>query len=354
MLFAADEKLSYWIKGNFFSVCFMSKNIALVLRRGCSWIISTYLACSNRIRILILVSGICCLLLFVGGPDYFSPRSYKYSWDLGHILSFSIWSYLLLISWEWISKRSFLIQSILVLSFALVLGVLIELIQINISRTFSGVDIFNDLTGSLIALVFFNASHRKISSIILRLLQFTVAFLILLAIFPLARASIDEYFSMKKFPILSDFETPFEIERWSGKTKLKINNDIVRNGKSSLRVQLSTTKYSGTSLKYFPNDWRNFSTLQFSVFNTSFDPLKIHCKVYDMLHTVNGYTFDDMFNREFMLTHGWNDIKIRINIIANAPVKRKMNLSNIRSFGIFVVRLSQPKVIYIDDVRLVK
>lgn len=328
--------------------------IALNLKKACSRMIASFLACSNRTKILILVSGICFLLLFVGGPDSFSPRSYKYSWNLGHIFSFSIWSYLLLSSWEWISKRSFLIQSILVLSFALVLGVLIELIQINIGRTFSNVDVFNDLIGSLIVLTFFNPSRKNISKIILRLLQFTVVFLILLAIFPLARASIDEYFSMKKFPILSDFETPFEIERWSGKTKLKINNDIVRNGKSSLRVPLSTTKYSGVSLKHFPNDWRNFSTLQFSVFNTSFDLLKIHCKVYDMLHTVNGYTFDDRFNGEFMLTHGWNDIKIRIDLISNASVRRKMNLSNIRSFGIFVVRLSQPKVIYIDDVRLVK
>jgi VanZ family protein len=338
----------------FFSVCFMHKNIASVLKRACSRIVSSFLTCSNRTRILIMVSGICCLLLFVGGPDAFSSRTYKYSWDLGHILSFFIWSYLLLNSWEWISKQSFLIQSILVLSFALVLGVLIELIQINIGRTFNVVDVFNDFIGSLITLIFFNASRRNISKVILRLLQFTAVFLILLAIFPLARASVDEYFSTKKFPILSDFETPFEIGRWNNKDKLKINHDIVRNGKSSLRVQLSTTEYSGTSLKHFPNDWRDFSALQFSVFNTSFEPLRIHCKVYDMLHSVNGYTYDDRFNEEFMLTHGWNDIKIRIDIIANAPVKRKMDLSNIRSFGIFVVSLSQPKVIYIDDVRLVK
>jgi VanZ family protein len=332
----------------------MSKNITLGLRRWFFWIISGFLTYSNRTRILILVSAICCLLLFVGGPDSFSSRSYKYSWDLGHILSFSVWSYLLLSLWEWISKQPLLIQSILVLPFALILGVLIELIQINIGRTFSNIDVFNDLIGSFIALIYFNASRRNISKVILRLLQFTAVFLILLAIFPLARASIDEYFSMKKFPILSDFETPFEIGRWSDRDKLEINHDIVRNGKSSLRVQLDTTKYSGTSLKYFPNDWRDFSTLRFSVFNTSFDPLKIHCKLYDMLHAVNGYNYDDRFNGEFTLTHGWNDIEIRIDRIANAPVERKMDLSNIRSFGIFVVSLSQPEVIYIDDVRLVK
>ncbi|MCP4932561.1 MAG: hypothetical protein GY912_11365 [Candidatus Marinimicrobia bacterium] len=214
---------------------------------------------------------------------------------------------------------------------------------------------FNDFIGSLIVLTFFYPSRKNIPKIILRLLQFTAVFLVLLAISPLAKASIDEYFSMKKFPILSDFETPFEIGRWSDKEKLKINHDIVRNGKSSLRVQLSTTKYSETLLKYFPNDWRHFSTLQFSVFNTSLEPLKIHCKVFDMLHTAKDYNNDDnRFNGKFMLTHGWNDIKIRTDIIANAPVKRKMDLSNIRGFQIFVARLSQPIVIYIDDVRLVK
>lgn len=326
----------------------------LRLKSVCPRVIAGFLACSIRTRILILVSGICFLLLFVGGPDNFSPRSYKHSWNLGHIFFFAIWSYLLLSSWEWISKKSFLMQCILILLFALVFGTLIELIQLNIGRTFSIVDVFYDLIGSLIALTFFYPSRKNIPKTFLRLLQFTAVLLVLLAITPLAKASIDEYFSMKKFPILSDFETPFEIGRWSDKDKLKINHDIVRSGKSSLKVQLSTTKYSGTLLQYFPNDWRHFSSLQLSVFNTSSEPLKIHCKVYDKLHTTNGYNFNDRFNGGFILTHGWNDIKISTDLISNAPVRRKMDLDNIHGFQIFVAGLSQPIVIYIDDIRLVK
>ena len=37
--------------------------------------------------LLTSIAAICFVLFFVGGPDYYSPRSYKYFWDLGHILN---------------------------------------------------------------------------------------------------------------------------------------------------------------------------------------------------------------------------------------------------------------------------
>ena len=41
----------------------------------------------NKTVILAVIALICFFLLFVGGPDYDSPRSYKYLWDIGHILN---------------------------------------------------------------------------------------------------------------------------------------------------------------------------------------------------------------------------------------------------------------------------
>jgi hypothetical protein len=37
--------------------------------------------------ILTVIALICFVLFFVGGPDYYSPRSNKYLWGLGHILN---------------------------------------------------------------------------------------------------------------------------------------------------------------------------------------------------------------------------------------------------------------------------
>ena len=42
---------------------------------------------SKKSILLAVIAAICFVLFFVGGPDYYSPRSYKYFWDLGHILN---------------------------------------------------------------------------------------------------------------------------------------------------------------------------------------------------------------------------------------------------------------------------
>lgn len=166
---------------------------------------------------------------------------------------------------------------------------------------------------------------------------------------------IDESIARKQFPVLSTFETPFEIERWSGNNSaLTIDHDIVKYGKSSLKVSLTTAQYSGVYLRYFPEDWRNFSFLRLAIFNSSSELLKIHCRVHDRLHVINGFPLNDRFNGSFILDRGWNTITIPMEQILNAPVSRTMDLTNIKGIGIFVIRLPTPEIIYIDHVRLVK
>lgn len=231
---------------------------------------------------------------------------------------------------------------------------LIELLQGSIDRTPSIDDVMKDLLGSVVTLAFFVPSRKNISNISLRILQCGVLFLILLAIFPLAKALIDEAIARNQFPVLSTFETPFEIERWRGNSERTIDHDIVKHGKSSLKVSLTTAQYSGVFLVHFPGDWRNFNFLRLDIFNPSSEPLKIHCRVHDRLHITNGFPYDDRFNSTFILNRGWNNIKISLDRILNAPVSRTMDLANIKGFGIFVVRLPTPEVIYLDHVRLVK
>jgi VanZ family protein len=313
-----------------------------------------FLNCSKKTKTLGFFSGVGLFLLFVGGPGRFDPRSYIHAWGLGHILVFSIWSYLFLDNWKRIEKNPFYIQCIWILSLSLVVGVVVELIQGVFGRTLSYNDVFNDLIGSLVALVIFNPQRRKCTNIFLLLCKFAVVMLILVAIFPFASALIDEFASRKKFPVLSDFEEPFEIDRWFGTASMKITHDIVRNGRSALRVGLKTTKASGVSLRHFSNDWRGFSTLKFSVYNTSLGPLEIKCKIFDEPHFSRGQDYDDRLNANFVLHHGWNDIEVSIEQIVNAPVSRKMVLSEMRGITLYVEQKHQPGVIYIDEVRLEK
>lgn len=84
---------------------------------------------------------------FVGGADYYDPRSLKEFWNLGHFIFFAMLT-LVLDSYWCAARRSifFRIFAISVLLFFVGFG--IELIQLNIAnRFFSLTDVFHDLSG---------------------------------------------------------------------------------------------------------------------------------------------------------------------------------------------------------------
>jgi len=76
-------------------------------------------------------------------------------------------------------------------------------------------------------------------------------------------------------------------------------------------------------------------------------------RINDKEHFSNGQFYSDRFNRQFILSSGWNNIDIAIDDIRNAPKTRVMNLRAIGNLGIFTVNLKHPRLIYIDDVRLI-
>lgn len=289
-------------------------------------------------------------MLFWGGIDYYSPRSYRHAWNLGHVLLFFIITYLLLRSCR-IGKLDLNTQLVLILIIVSFLAVLTELIQSRINRIPSLNDVLKDLTGSLFAIAFFPNAQIKKYKKHLRVIQLVAVIFVILACRPLTQSLADEYIAQKQFPVLSGFETPFEIKRWSCETGCEIDHEVVISGKSSLKVPLLTTEYSGVSLRYFPGDWRHFSSLHFNVFNASLEPLVIYSRIQDLQHLKN-YQYSDRFNTKFTLKHGWNSIEISLSDVINSPKGRKIDLANIHGFGIFVISLPKPELIYIDNVRL--
>ena len=176
--------------------------------------------------------------------------------------------------------------------------------------------------------------------------------MLLFSIVPLGEALIDEALARRRFPVLSDLETPFEITRWEGHSEFGISRKIFRQGKSSLEVVLNIDQYSGVGLKYFAHDWNNFNYLQFSLFNPSSDPIEVNCRVHDIHHIEHGQDYYDRFNSNHVIPQGWSDIKISIKDIVNAPRKRKMDQGHMQGFYIFATRLHRPQTVYIDNVRL--
>jgi VanZ family protein len=302
-------------------------------------------------RILWLPAGIVSVLLFVGGPGYHSPRSLVAVWDLGHIVAFSLWSFLL-ITWKPVEEAPPARQWWMVALFCLVGGGATEGIQFLLGRDASLWDFLRDILGGGITLTWFTPWSRTVPRRVRGIVRSLSASILLVACLPLAVALCDEGIARAQFPLLSDFETAFEEDRWHGNANSSVDRSVARHGKASLRVEMDTSLYSGVSLLYFPRDWTGYRFLRLDVFNPSSEEIKITCRIHDRWHEEGEQRYEDRFNMRFLLRQGWNDLRIDLGEVARAPVGRTMDLGEIRGMGFFASKLPAPLSIFVDYVRL--
>ncbi len=307
---------------------------------------------SNRLWSYGILLAAGSVLLFWGGPGYYSSRSFRHFWDLGHLLYFALLTGLLL-RWSPVARLSLVRQWIIILLITLLLGASIELLQIGTTRSPDIWDVLRDLIGSLLALVF-GSSGPKLQPANWRFsLRFFVLALALAQLWPLANSLTDEAIARHQFPLLSGFETPFEIDRWSGNTGLSVETVPSISAGKLLKLSFTTKQYSGVSLNYFDGDWTSARALKIIVYNPDANPLRITCRIHDLRHADGNEEFEDRFNRSYVLRQGWNHIEIDLNEVQQSPATRDMDMSRIRGLGIFVVSLPAPRTLYLDNVRLV-
>ncbi len=280
---------------------------------------------------------------FLGGPGYYGSRSFLALWDLGHVLFFFLTSLWFLKYFQYRnSGRSFLTTFSYVFLIVLVLGIVVEGLQMCSGDRLPDVnDVLRNQLGCLLAFIFFYPRKEYGRNVFLFLIL--IAFSI--SLMPLRRAMVDEWLAREQFPILSDFETSLEIDRWANKAMLVVEKGPARHGDHSLQVQLSTDKYSGVSLKYFNKDWRGYGNLLFSVYNPDGEVLELVCRVHDNAHN-NQY--NDRFNRKFLLRKGWNDLVVSLQDVETSPKDRLLDLSEVEKVGFFVVEQEREWKICID------
>jgi len=308
----------------------------------------------NRVRIppvilcVLLASG--APFFFLGGPGVNSARSMFALWDLGHVLFFVLASLLLS---QLVESRyphcSVGLRWGGVFAAVLVLGGLVEGVQSVISgRSPSVMDLLRNQLGCL--LVFVSVAPQRRGRMVL-FSRIFVSGLLGIALIPLSRALIDERIAVAQFPVISDFETPFELDRWHGDEEvLFIDTRTVRKGSGAMRVRFTRKEYSGVSLVSFPSDWRGYDRLAISVYNPDVDPLILECRINDVIHN-NRY--HDRFNLRFILQTGWNDLVIPLDQLRQAPAGREMDLAHIAYLKLFVPeQQTREREIVIDAVLL--
>jgi hypothetical protein len=303
----------------------------------------------RRFYLFLPLALVSALLLFVGGPDYDSLRSFRYGWGVGHLLGFALWSYLYAL---WRCDRSFerLLLEIVVLS--LLIGGLSEIIQSGIGRQASWQDLGSDLVGGLcgVALAPQRAGYLQYWAV--KLFRVMVVVLALWSLLPFGRVILDDLIAWRQFPLLSGFETPFEVSRWSGSAARSIERDISFTGRASLKVRLSTHRYSGIGLRDFPQNWTGYRAVGLQVYNPAAEPLTLHFRIHDRFHRQHDNAYSDRFNTSFQLHAGWNQLRVTLADVVAAPKGRPMDLRQVAGLGVFVGKLERPRTIYLDEVKL--
>lgn len=298
---------------------------------------------------LLLLGGI---FFFVGGPSEPVARSVQSAWDMGHVVFF----FAATVVWIKWGRRGTVGNSVrgwvVVLASVAVIGLGIEGVQVLIGRSGEFSDLLRNLVGTVLALAFFAPDGGLQVGWARTTVRVVAMVLLIVASVPLLVALADEISASRAFPVLADFETPFQLSRWESDGTLSVERDIVRNGRRALKVPLSTARYSKVNLQFFPGDWSQVSVLLASVYNPHPDPLDLNLRIHDEWHDKHGQRYSDRFNRVFTISSGWSDLMIPIDDIATGPTDRLMDLSKIAGLSFFTVELTEPRTIIIDEVAL--
>ena len=300
----------------------------------------------DSLLILILLAAV--PLLFTQAPEVQRHRLLPYVWNMGHILIFFIATWLFL-KLPGLQRRMRFWPLFLGINIAvLFVGIGIELIQEVRGRSFSFQDIFKNGIGASAALLI----HPTIRPFRAGMLYFSrglllVAFLI--ACWPLGKNTIDWLYARNSFPVLADFETPFEMERW----RRGNDKEIIEEFDNRLMInEFLNTRHSTLTFANFQPDWRNQHCLKLRIENRSEDNVALRLRISDRQHNLNNRAHADRFNHSLALVPGWNDVMIPVDEILNAPDGRRTRLSEVDEITFFTSRLKQPVVLGFDDIEL--
>ena len=299
-----------------------------------------------------LLSG---LFLVVATPFlFFDPfglaelRLTPFLWDLGHIPLYFAVGWFLLGYLQSHYRLKFLSLFVTLNAIAVLLGLLIEEVQQLQGRHYSFMDIYLNCLGVSLALAFHPSAEFKhrVSQTILR---FGVAALLLVALIPVTKHGVDWIAAKSSFPILSDFESTFELERWKGKELAIIE---LEGGNRVLSHQFDVTQYSSLYFNHVPGDWLGYDCFRFQVINPAEKVLHLTVRIHDRMHRESGYDYNDRFNLSVRVSPGVNDYKVTLDAVSSAPRDRSMNLEEISEVIFFTITLDEKVTLYFDNIEL--
>jgi len=278
---------------------------------------------------------------FFGGPTSASTKLFGVLWDSGHVIFFTALVFSLRKKINLNNWRIALLISLIVF----VAGGLIEIIQAYIGRDGNWNDLLRDLMGTWLGL--FWAQQPSIWVWCGRIVSFA------LLLPNLGKILFEVWFQLyaiQQFPLLAGFETVTEVRGY--RDGCERSAEFHTQGNYSLKVHLTTSLYSVVNFDRIMRDWRGFKQLGVDIYNPDPTALTLTIRIHDELYTSTGWRNTDRFTRHFIVKPGWNYLVFPINEIQHAPADRSMDMAKIARVTIHSTRLAEPRVIYMDNLRL--
>ncbi|NMT64499.1 VanZ family protein [Marinobacter orientalis] len=285
---------------------------------------------------------------FIGGPQWTDGPLYKSAWNLGHILFFVLLT-IAVQPWRiWAGWRLWLFATLAVFLF----GLGIELLQYGLSRQMDWHDVLRNLLGLWAVLaVWPRAIRGRFSPPTVWVLRIIVAGLLIAEVGDIARIGIRQYQVSQLLPALYDFSREDPAPFWNGPiTATPGNRQNDRQGQ--LEISLSTNRYSGASLDNFPHDWRGYRHLIVTMYNPQRHSMTLNLRINDVKHDLGDNAYNDRFNIRLELPPGEHSFRLDLDRIRDAPAGRRMDMGAVRRLGLFVSGLTEPKTVYLRDIRL--
>ena len=278
---------------------------------------------------------------FLGGAIESSSSLFGAIWDCGHVVFFI--ALVVLIS------RRFDINNwrvaLFITATVFVAGGIIEVIQASIGRDGNWQDLQRDIAGTWIGLFWLQRRSKWVW-----LARFCATLLLLPNLAAVFFESWYELRARYEFPLLVGFESVVD-SHW-GKAEDERSSQYRSQGEYSLKVVLSSKNYSGIKFSRLLQDWRGYERFSFDIYNPDVNPFYMTVRVNDAQHGLSQWAMNDRFNASFLLNPGWNHLSYSMSEIEHAPAGRLMDLSHITWVEIFVGKLTESRIIYLDNLRL--
>jgi len=229
---------------------------------------------------------------------------------------------------------------------AVLAGILVELLQARQGRIPEVSDVVTDAAGAALALLL-AVGHRRRAW---RWALPAALALVLAFAAPVLISAWDEQLARRQFPLLADFETRLQTDRFAGtRCRLQRIADPASPGHHLLQARFLPDIFPRLQLRDLPRDWSNFKTLTFTCINPEPAPFLLIVRVDDVHHDNQ---MSDRYTLRMNLAPGRHVIVIPLSTVATAPETRPMDMTAIAHFILYGYKLKQPRTLLFDDFRL--